>query len=48
VDDGAALTRMPENEDGELPIDIDHDNPDEWRDVADDDPTWPNEEDDDG
>lgn len=40
---------MPENEAGEVPFadpDTDHDNPDEWRDVCDDETADPHEEDD--
>lgn len=38
---------MPEDEGGQLPVDeIDHDRPDEWRDVCDDPVPWGEDDDD--
>lgn len=40
---------MPEDADGALPVDdLDADNPDEWRDICDDESFDPHGEDDDG
>lgn len=39
---------IPEEGNGQIPVDDDHDKPDAWRDVCDDETCDPHQEDDDG